>query len=223
MSREDSPPRARFSEVPRDEVVKELKGYFDDKFSALQRDLKRDAEWTVSSATKKVKRVSLISFKSYQNRKQFEFNNSILDLLENIEKAVSYREASKAVANNAISHRNKLIRIADGSDLGWSTINEYELLEVASDSDDDKRIRRAEERAKKKADKNAYLYDNGLSSSFRSNRLSRVMEGQRFSQVDLEGRRFGQGDLEGRRFVQGEVICYKCGQEGHYANFCSSQ
>jgi hypothetical protein len=59
-----------------------------------------------------------------------------------------------------------LIRIADGSDLWWSTINEYELLEVASDSDDDKIIRRAEERIKKKADKNAYFNDNRFASSF---------------------------------------------------------
>ncbi|XP_045168275.2 uncharacterized protein LOC123531408 [Mercenaria mercenaria] len=207
MSRENSP-RGHIERESRQQVVEELKDYFDNKFESFQSDLKRDSEWTASSAAKKVKRDSFLSFKNISNKKQFEFNSSVLDIVDNIEKAVSYREANKALefvkeARSAIKHRNKLIRIADSSDSGWATINEYELLEIASDSEDDKRIRRAEERAKKKAEKNSNMLDlSSRSSSFRNN--------SRFSRV-----------MEGRRSDVGEVVCYRCGQEGHYANVCT--
>jgi translation initiation factor 2B subunit (eIF-2B alpha/beta/delta family) len=43
--------------------------------------------------------------------------------------------------------RNKLIRIADTSAGDWATVREYEQNEIADNSDDEKRIRQAENRA----------------------------------------------------------------------------
>lgn len=60
------------------------------------------------------------------------------------------------VANSVkkkLLHRNKLIKIADKSAGGWDTVKEYESDELASDSEDDKRLKRAESRAMAKRDK----------------------------------------------------------------------
>ena len=46
-----------------------------------------------------------------------------------------------------LKRRNKLIKMADRSVLGWNTVAEYEADPIASDSDDGKKIRQAENRA----------------------------------------------------------------------------
>ena len=40
-------------------------------------------------------------------------------------------------------HRQKLIRIADRSELGWMVVDEYEEDELADDSGDEKRIEKS--------------------------------------------------------------------------------
>ena len=49
-----------------------------------------------------------------------------------------------------LSNRQKVIRLADSSDLGWSVVKEYQANLLASDSEDEKRMMRAEARASRK-------------------------------------------------------------------------
>jgi hypothetical protein len=86
---------------------------------------------------------------------QFELNaeisgniNAVLSELgrNNVRKTVKLLEDSLAV----LKKRNKLIQIADKSEGGWKTVDEYLSDEVASDSEDEKRIRAADNRAVKK-------------------------------------------------------------------------
>lgn len=70
-------------------------------------------------------------------------------------------QASWAIPNNKFDYakellkdcseqlkkRNRLIRIADMSEGGWDTVRLYESNPIASDSDDESRIRNAENRA----------------------------------------------------------------------------
>jgi hypothetical protein len=55
----------------------------------------------------------------------------------------------------AIHGRIKLIKLADKSEHGWQTVAEYVTNELAENSDDEKRIDRAERTAEKKAKKKA--------------------------------------------------------------------
>ena len=41
-----------------------------------------------------------------------------------------------AEAKSMIAHRQKLIKMADASELGWRVVNEYVSNPLASDSDD---------------------------------------------------------------------------------------
>ena len=50
-----------------------------------------------------------------------------------------------------INHRQKLIRIADEAEMGWKVVQEYDAHPLADDSEDEKRLYRAESRANRKA------------------------------------------------------------------------
>lgn len=59
------------------------------------------------------------------------------------------KEALKK-GTSLVWRRIKLIRIADKSEFGWEPVNQYEADELASNSEDDKRIYRSRRRADKK-------------------------------------------------------------------------
>ena len=159
----------------------DLRAYFDQKFSHLKRELSDDQVKSSSSLVKKLKSETNLTFKFSGNKKQFEFNN---ETLEQITQSLSFVDSLKSLvdlensenhqvsalilklddslnsASKAIKRRNKLIRIADKSEAGWAAVDEYLSDEVASGSEDEKKIRAAEQRALKKK-KNARIAKSG--------------------------------------------------------------
>ena len=94
----------------------------------------------------------IFKFKHKGNRVQFEFNIQILQIVQNLSSTLNNDDPSEAndlfddlIAN--LKRRNKLIKMAGRSALGWDTVAEYEADPIASDSDDGKKIRQAENRA----------------------------------------------------------------------------
>ena len=55
-----------------------------------------------------------------------------------------------AEANKILKQRQKIIRLADESELGWKVVNQYLQSEIASDEEDQKNINRAQARARAK-------------------------------------------------------------------------
>ena len=49
-----------------------------------------------------------------------------------------------------LNYRQKIIQLADSSELDWRLVKEYEAHPIANDSDDEKRIFKAEVRATRK-------------------------------------------------------------------------
>ena len=118
-----------------------MMNYFDKRFEGIEKKLQKP--------NKKVKMEDTSKFKQKGNRIHFEFNQQILQSVQNLSSALNNDDTSKAndLCDDLaakLKRRNKLIEMADRSVLGWDTVAEYEADPIASDSDDGKKIRQAE-------------------------------------------------------------------------------
>ena len=94
-------------------------------------------------------------FQSKGNKHQFEHAESVLDKLESAKDTLNINATSKAKTAikegvALVTKRMKIIKIADKSQYSWATIQEYLSDELASDSEDKKRLFHLERRAEKK-------------------------------------------------------------------------
>ena len=103
---------------------------------------------------KRLRREEPKSFKRKGNEIQYKFNSKLQDTLEEAKShlevnAVEKVKASLSEGTTLLSERQKLILLADKSEFGWKTVQEYTQHELADSEEDCKKIRRAEERAEK--------------------------------------------------------------------------
>ena len=92
-------------------------------------------------------------FKKKANEDQFRFNSKLQDTLEEDKTAAQANVLDKVKdslqkGENLLKERQKHILLADKSDFGWSTVQEYKKSDIADDSDDEKKMHKAEARAK---------------------------------------------------------------------------
>ena len=93
--------------------------------------------------------------KTKGNQKQYEINAKLEAILTDISKANeqnNQERVSKLVdeAKALIHRRQKLIKIADRSKDGWRVVEEYQSDDLASNSEHEKRLRKAIESAGRK-------------------------------------------------------------------------
>ena len=81
-----------------------------------------------------------------------------------------------------------LIKLVDKSEFGWATVNEYLSDELTSDSDDEKRIYRAERRAERKINKEKRRHVRSDEKGSGSSAVHCAASSSRFSSKDLVSR-----------------------------------
>lgn len=204
-----------------------LTSYMNNKFSGIEDNFSE----TTKNLSKKVKKVeNSFNFKGHQI--QYEFNS---DLQDNIEKALDcirsrrFHKAESALNDSldSIRKRNKHIRIADKSEGGWKTVQEYLSDDVASDSEDEKKIRAADSRAVKKlkASKAEKKSTNarkrpaeaaGSAAQVSHNGGNTAHPSYGMQPFRGSGR---SGHAQGQKAKTGDQ-CYNCGFFGHWARDC---
>ena len=139
------------------QVIEDRLGGFATRFS-------EENSSTVEQAVKKARRESY-TCRRKGNQQQLDHAVQVLDKFDEASDALKAKSYDKVKAafelqsvhfeldsgTEVVFKRIKVIEMADKSDFGWSTVNEYLSDELASNSDDEKRMYRAERRAERKA------------------------------------------------------------------------
>ena len=136
--------------------ISALSSSFDAKLADFKEQLMEEQKMENDRLTKKLKLEKKFEFRRKGN--EIQHAKAVVDEAAAIldkHPATSLERAKEALKEgmHLIDERQKLIKIADRSESGWLTAQEYETDEIADDSDDEKRIARAErqaERLKKK-------------------------------------------------------------------------
>lgn len=132
---------------PNPQLVNQVFGLFKDYLST-QLDLKGKQ---LEGKSKVEKEATEFKFKG--NRKQFELNSQLDNILTQIgDNSHNPEEVLKLVADGKerIKKRQKLVKLADRNKDGWLVVQEYESDDLASNSDDEKRIKKAKNAVEKK-------------------------------------------------------------------------
>ena len=199
--------RSGSSSLSYDETVSLVSDVIKRQFRELKTDLRHDSEKALDVVSKKLEHKSArIEFKFEGNKRQYEFNSDLQQELESMKSKIettSIEDLEEQLENmvKKLRHRTKLIKIADRSKGGWTTVYEYERGDVADNSDDEKKIRRAESRAVKRK---RFLPRRQADSSR-----------QQLPQRQSLFRAFSSEKEE-------TAICWRCGQIGHFRNRCSN-
>ena len=135
-------------------AMSSVSNLIDNKLENFARTMSQHSGSIVDEAVRRAKRETFVC-KSKGNQQQLEHCLKVLEKLEDAttlldNNAVGSAKRKLEEGTDIIQKRIKAIEIADKSDYGWATVSEYLSDELASDTEDEKRLYRSEKRAEKK-------------------------------------------------------------------------
>ena len=155
---------------------------------------------------KSSKRLRVPTFKYVSNKEQFNFNEEVMEELKRSVKKASSKVAKGITATiEKVRKRNKLIKMADSSKAGWRIVEEYLTDDIASDANDQRKIKKAEKAALKKMKEEKQKKKSASTSTSRKT----YKEG---------GERPFRNASHSKR--KGNTNCFRCGKRGHWGNEC---
>ena len=198
----------------------ELKRTLQSTCTSLRNEILHQQSESREALTQKIKECSNKRWKKEGNRKQFEFNAEVIDSLHKATEAIKVGDTSSCStrleqAMKQLIARQKLIRMADVSESGWQTVREYETNELASDSEDEKRINRAEARAANKFKRSRSSSRYRGSSRFRPYTSNFRIPGSTTTPATISNQRVYRPRPDTK-----SGSCFACAATGHWRREC---
>ena len=204
----------------------------DEKMAQLKRELVEEHGEANERLAKKLRLDSQPVFKKKGHEKQFKFNCSVEDKIKEAQLALDKTPPAVEKAKTAlvegeklIAVRQKLIKIADRSEHGWSTVDEYMDDELADNSDDEKRLFRAEQRAGRRVKSQSNNKLGRRKAGVSARKLAAV--GQQPAPVTPHIQLLPSGIVMPQTATSNRPAitrpigpCFQCGKEGHFRRFC---
>ena len=166
----------------------------DQVFSLFKDYLQNQLETKTKEIEQKSKiNKEVVRLKYRGNQKQFELNAAIDSFLESIESETQQSQPSsdriRSLAQDArelLRKRQKLIKIADKSRDGWQVVAEYESDELASGSEEEKRLKKARETAsRERRQKDQANNERGKKARFSGGGDNQLFRGRTFNDFVL--------------------------------------
>ena len=213
--------------------MQESKRRLDRKLADFRSDVRQAQDEAATKAVNRVQREKSYEFKRKAHEEQARFNAQIEESvreaqhsLATVDDSPSLQRAQEALEKGTrlLAERQKLIKIADRSANGWGVVAEYTADELADDSEDKKRLEKAEKAAERKTGlKNA----NGCNPAARpSPRLPRYAPyGSYAYQLQQPGPSHNLGSRRpgpptGPLAQRAVGPCFACGEMGHLRTYC---
>ena len=123
-------------------AIQRLEDQMDEWISSMKRELAEERELADERLVKRMKLEKTPTFRKKSQEKQFHLNEDVKSKFKTVKGALwetplAVKKAKSAV-EEVLSERQKLIRIADRSEHGWATVEEYKDDKLVADSDDEK-------------------------------------------------------------------------------------
>lgn len=184
------------------------------KIGSLKEELQASQEITTQAQLAEIRKVkygALPTFKRKANEDQYKHNMKVVDTLHEAQgnlQLAKYDIVKEKLDEGMelMQKRQKLVLLADSSDYGWSTAQEYVSHDLAADSDDEKRIWKAEMRASRKIKEKIQKAKKSRPKKFPS---------RSETPAGTPGYSFSK-----RSTVQRHGVCFGCGRPGHYRSEC---
>lgn len=196
-------------------LIVQMKSIFHESVTELKRSSADQTQVQIREM-KKLKFSDVPKFKKLGNEDQFKFNSRVEDNLKEASDALrtdSLPKVKQLIEDgiSMIGVRQKHILLADQSQAGWAVVQQYKQHDLAEDSEDEKKIIRAETRAK----------SNVL--ELRKKQRPKVIS-RNFSTAEprVNYRNQQNSSLPTRIQPIARGPCFSCGKFGHLRSTCPS-